>query len=129
MVIYSTTTNMQTSVDICNAVLDAAPEVFTSVVKFGYCEPVDNAYMPKYPVQSNPRSLRNTFVSGFMGVAVAIALILLIYMLDNRIKGTSDIKDNYQVAILGEIPNFSLKSDERYSNYGSSKEKGQRRGY
>lgn len=119
MELYVTTTNPERSAEICNAVLEVVPDALIQIVKVGSAEIIDPATVPKY--SSNPMSLRKSFYGAILGVFGSVALILLIYVLDTRIKNTDDIKQSYDIPILGEIPNFSNKTDERYSKYYDEK--------
>jgi len=47
-----------------------------------------------------------------------MAVILVIaYLLDNRIRSKEEITDQYGIPVLSDIPNFNVKSKERYQTY------------
>ena len=115
MRITCTTGDPQMSADICNAILSIVPDVLTERIKVGTAEPLDTAVVPMG--STNHPSFRTPALYGFMGAAVVAVIIVLAYLLDTRIKSKEEITNQYGIPILSEIPNFNIKSKERYNMY------------
>ena len=56
--------------------------------------------------RSGPNSLRNTLLGGVMGLAAAIAIALLVEMLNTTIRTAEDVEKLLQLPVLAKIPRF-----------------------
>lgn len=65
---------------------------------------VDMGSLPTSP--SSPATLRNTVIAAFLGIIVSSAVIIVIGILDDRIKTQEDVEKYLGVSVLGAIPNF-----------------------
>ena len=55
---------------------------------------------------------------GGLALALVVAVVIVLsYYLDTRIKSKEEITERYGIPILSEIPNFNMKSKERYRTY------------
>ena len=100
------TNEAKKSADICNAVLDVAPAEIIRVVSAGNIEIIDYATPPLMPDSKSP--MRNGLIGAVLGVAFACFVILLLFMLIQRIDTTKDLEDNYTPPVLA-----SIKRDKR----------------
>jgi len=55
---------------------------------------------------SSPNIRRNTMVGFLAGVVVMVVTVLLVELLDTRVKRPEDIEDVMQIALLGVVPNL-----------------------
>ncbi len=104
--IKAETKNAMFSARICNLIAEAAPEVLQRVIKAGSVEVIGEA-KPVFE-KSSPGVKKYTMVGALIGLVLAVAVILIRYLLDNTIKGEDDIKAHLNVPVLGEIPDFEL---------------------
>jgi len=104
MSIKVTTNDPLLSKRICQAILDNANDEVERVIKAGSVSIIDNASTPVSP--SYPDVPSSTLIGGLIGFALSIALILLLDMLDNRVKSEQDLTERYNIPVLGLIPNI-----------------------
>ena len=114
MQISVTTNDKDSSVKICNAILDVVPDMLKDRIKVGAAEVLDRA--GTYIIGNRP-NMRQTILFGAIGAAGMAVLIVVAYLLDNRIKSKEELTDQYGIPVLSEIPNFNTKSKERYTTY------------
>ena len=55
---------------------------------------------------SSPNIRRNTMVGFLAGAVVMVVTVLLVEILDTRVKRPEDIEDVLQIALLGVVPNL-----------------------
>jgi chain length regulator len=55
---------------------------------------------------SSPNIRRNTMVGFLAGAVVMVVAVLLVELLDTRVKRPEDIEDVMQIALLGVVPNL-----------------------
>ena len=95
---------------ICNAYAAEAPEILTDVVQGGFAKPIgDDASEAKMVAPRVKRMMAYGFVIGF---AVVLAAAVLQFMFDNTIKDGVDMKQRFEIPLLGEIPAFTAKPNK-----------------
>jgi len=114
------TENPELSAEICNAVAKVAPTVLRKVVQAGTVEIISVAKPAGAP--STPNIPRNSMLGALLGFAFALAVLFLIFILDNTIKGEEDLQRRTDIPILGEIPSLGDHS-ERKNNPGKRQQK------
>ncbi len=95
------TLDPQMSADICNAVLDAAPQEIIRVVNAGNIEIIDYAVAPLYP--DNRAPLRKGIIGGLAGIVLAGGILMLVCLMNHKITGTKDLTDNFKPPVLASI--------------------------
>lgn len=76
---------------------------------------------PTFP--SSPRTRNNAIYAFIIGFAISLAYFYLREIFDNRIKNVRDISDEYDLPILGVIPDYSelkKKSKSKSQSYVNS---------
>lgn len=63
---------------------------------------VEEANLPTE--QSSPKVLLNTAIGGAAGIFLAMAVIVLIYIMDDTIKNPEDVEHYLNISVLGSIP-------------------------
>jgi len=114
MSISVTTGDRQRSVDVCNAILKVVPKVLKEKIMVGAANPLDTA---EDAYRGNMPSLKSAILFGFIGAAAMAVILVIAYLLDNRIRSKEEITDQYGIPVLSDIPNFNVKSKERYQTY------------
>ncbi|HPE94627.1 MAG TPA: hypothetical protein PLT66_00980 [Bacillota bacterium] len=117
LTLYVTAYDPKLAVEMCNKIASSAPAAVKSVVKAGYAESVSEA---TYAYRSNPTSYNKSMLAALAGVVIVIGIMMLVFALDTRIKSIEDIKSNYNVPILGEIPSFDILRDDKSSRYATT---------
>lgn len=103
------------SARMANTMADLAPSEIIRVVKAGSVEVISQAEPPAKP--SGPNAVRNSVIGGLLGLIVASGCVLLVEMLDITVKGEEDLTSRYNIAVLGEIPDFFSVSRGGYKSY------------
>ena len=112
--VRSTTGNGEMSKDIVNAVLEVAPEEIIRVVGAGNIEIVDYAKEPVFPdVKGETR--RGT-LGAMAGVLIAGCILLVLFLLNQKIVDTKDLSDSYTPPILASIQRIK-KTDDNCGNF------------
>ena len=69
---------------------------------------VQKLWIPVLPDQpSSPNILLNTLIGALLGFIISCIIILLLDMLDIKIKSKEEIANKYSLPILGSIPLYS----------------------
>jgi len=91
-----------------------APQLIKSIKPSAMISVVDPVVFPNRP--SGPNTIKNTIIGGMLGLAAMVVVIFLVEILDVRINNKEDLIENYQLPVLGEIPNFYLTRERAVSN-------------
>ena len=89
---------------IANAVRDVAAEKIISVTRVSDVTTLEDARPAVNP--SSPNIRRNTLLAFLVGAGVMIVAVLLIELLDDRVKRPEDVEEVMQVSLLGIIPDL-----------------------
>ena len=103
---------------IANALADYGPVHMTEIVNGGYISIIDRAQVP---TAANSRGkTRNAVIVGLFLAILAAGVVVVVTMLDTRIKDEDDILAlDKSIPILGTIPSFEGKSrGGYYDGYG-----------
>lgn len=88
--------------EIANAVRDAAAEHIQNVMMTEAVNVVDEANIPKEP--SSPSTMRDALIGGLLGMIIAMAVIVIGYLMNDTIKTSEDIEKYLGLGALGTIP-------------------------
>lgn len=91
---------------ILQLILDNAQREINRIISGCQVNVVDNASLPT--TTSSPNVKQNTFIGIFVGVVLGIAVIFIRELLDTRIKDEDDLKNRYNIPVLGVIPNLDV---------------------
>lgn len=105
--------------EISNAMSDATAERVAEVMITDKPSTVDDAVVPKYP--STPNTLKNTAVAGIFGMVLVMAILLLSYVLDDRLKTEEDIRKYLDLNTLASIPTTKLERVSKAKKKGDGK--------
>ena len=89
---------------IANALREVAAEKIIKVTRVSDVTTLEEARPALTP--SSPNIRRNTLLAFLAGGAVMVILILLLELLDDRVKRPEDVEEVMQVALLGIIPDL-----------------------
>lgn len=89
---------------IADALGEIAPDEILRFYKTGTVEVLDQSSLPEEP--SSPNIQQNTIIGALIGVALAMMLIFIIEMFSTSIKTEQDLIDNFNLPVLGSIPEF-----------------------
>ena len=89
---------------IANSLREVAAQKIISVTRVSDVTTLEEARPATSP--SSPNIRRNTMVGFLAGAVVMVVAVLLVELLDTRVKRPEDIEDVMQIARLGVVPNF-----------------------
>jgi len=87
--------------EIAIAIREAASAHITSVMATTSLNVADEASLSESP--SSPNVKRNALMGGVLGAAIAMIIILIIFILDDTIKTPDDVVRYLEVSVLGSI--------------------------
>lgn len=106
--VSSCTNNARMSADIVNAVMDYAPDEIIRVVGAGSIEIIDYA---KVPVLPDDRGITRRALAGIIiGAVAGVCILILLYLLNQRVIDVEDLTDNYKPPVLASIKRISSDS-------------------
>lgn len=102
--ITATTTDPYLSKAICDAMqICAPPKVQDVMLGIGTITTVDVA---KVGTRTPSNTVRNAVLGGIVGFVLSYGIFLINLLMDNTIKDEKDLKDRFNVNVLGVVPNF-----------------------
>lgn len=72
-------------------------------------------------VKTYPQTSKTVFLAAMAGAVLSYAIIVIISFFNTTIKGEDDIKNNYDLTVLGNIPDFSSAVANKNKYYGYSR--------
>lgn len=91
---------------LAEAVADAAPKTMIEIINSNTLKVIDYPVKkPESPINNN--TIRNTLAGAFAGVALASCIAVLANIFDTRVKNEDDLKNHYNIPVLGEIADFN----------------------
>ena len=89
---------------IANSLREVAAQKIISVTRVSDVTTLEEARPATSP--SSPNIRRNTMIGFLAGAVVMIVAVILIELLDTRVKRPEDVEDVMQIALLGVVPNL-----------------------
>lgn len=96
--------NAQEATTIANTVREVAAEKIKAVTKVDDVTTLEAAEVPKEP--SSPNIKRNTFIGVIAGGVLAVISIIILEVLDDRVRRPEDIEDVLGLPLLGIVPDI-----------------------
>lgn len=104
-------TNAKLASDIANEV----PEVFGNelkrIAKVDGIEIIDTATIPTNPI--SPNKIKNIVMAAIIAIVISIFIMLLLEVLDNKIKTEEDIERYLEMTVLGSVSEFEVNNKSR----------------
>ncbi len=97
---------------IANTIADILPNRITEIVENSSVRIVDYAIIDEEPV--SPSYPKNVAIGALAGIVVAVALIFLQFVLDNKIHSEEYLIEHYKYPILAVIPDLNTNSKQKY---------------
>ncbi len=98
-----TSPNPVHSVQIANTFLELGDDYVVDCLPNAYMKAVQYS---KGAVQNYPNTFLTILLAVFLGVVAVYGIAILITAMDKTIKGENDFMSNYDIPLLGNIPNF-----------------------
>lgn len=97
-----TDTEPKKATKLANSIRKVAAEKIKEVTKVQDVTTLEKAEVPESP--SSPNIKRNTLIGFVLGGFVAVISILLVELLDDRVKSSDDVEDVLGMTLLGVVP-------------------------
>lgn len=97
-----TSTDPQQATDIANMVREIASMQITELMDVDAVNLVYEADVPQEPV--SPNLVWNTAIAAFVGLICTIAVLVIVYLLDDTIRTEDDVERYLGLSIMGVIP-------------------------
>ena len=111
--VTATNEDAQLAKDIANTMADVVAKQVAKVMDTDQPNLMESAVKPVAPV--SPNLSKNIMMGGLIGVALAIAAIVLLYMLDDTVKDEDDVRKYLGVNTLAAFPERRKKRRKRVS--------------
>lgn len=108
-----TNSNPELARDISNAMAESTANTIAEVMVTDKPSIAEKAITPKAP--SSPNLFKNIAKGALVGAVLAIAIIILFYLMDDTIKTEDDVKKYLQINTLASIPLEKTKKNQRKS--------------
>ena len=102
-----------TASEIANAVRDMAAEHIQSVMDIEAVNVVDTANIPNE--KASPSLAKNGVIGGLLGVIIAMAAVIIIYLTNDTIKVEEDVERYLGLSVLGSISEKESRSKKKKS--------------
>lgn len=96
---------------IADAMRDVAAKHIKNVMNINAVNVVEPANVPEQ--KSSPSISKNAVIGGFLGVLLAIAIILISHLSNDTIKTQEDVEKYLELSILGTIPLTDTKHKQK----------------
>ena len=90
---------------IANSLRQIAAEKIIAVTKVSDVTTLEEAEVPNSP--SSPNIRRNTFIGFLAGGVLISVVILVVEVLDDRVKKPEDVEESLGITLLGVVPNMN----------------------
>lgn len=97
--------------ELADMIREASSAQIMSVMNSEAVNVVDVANIPDGP--SSPSIKKNTLIGGFLGVFLAVAIILVQYLVNDTIKSAEDVERYLQLSTLGTIPMSKAEANKK----------------
>lgn len=104
-------TNPKLAADIANEVPEVFGKELKRIAKVDGIEVIDTAKIPKSPV--SPNKIKNMIKAAIIGIVIAVFIIILLEVLDNKVKTVEDIEKYIELPVLGSISEFDNKKFDK----------------
>ena len=98
--------------EIANTIAEVLPERISEIVENSSVKILDYAIINETPV--SPSYVKNVIIGALAGAVVAVALIFLQFVLDNKIHSEEYLIEHYKYPILAVIPDLTASSKNKY---------------
>ena len=104
------TNDPKLSADIANKIVSVFEEKIFDIMQIENVTTLTDAKVPEK--KSGPSTIKNTVIGGLLGMMICAAITVLQLFTDTKIKTEDEVKKIFEYPIIGNIPNFEIKSGE-----------------
>ncbi|MBQ9518695.1 MAG: hypothetical protein IJR59_02235 [Firmicutes bacterium] len=101
--------NPKEAVLISNVLLEVAPDKMTGIVDGGSVKIIDRPIEPTSP--ASPNVLKNTLLGLILGFILSSGIVILMELLDNRIRDEEQLRSLLDLPVLAVIPEIDVPQE------------------
>ena len=105
-----TADNPESAYYLAKTISEIAPDYLSRIVEGTSMKIVSKPVLNTAKV--GPSVMKNSAIGGMLGLLLAIAVILIIEFMDNRIKDPQELENSFGYSVIGEIPFFEAFGQE-----------------
>ena len=105
-----TCANPEHAIKIAETIFEVGDDYLVSMFPNAYVKAIENT--DSRAVQNYPNTPMTTVSVAFIGGILVFIAAIVITLMDKTIKGEKDFSENYDIPILGNIPNFKAAARE-----------------
>ena len=98
--------------EIANTIAEVLPSRISEIIENSSVKILDYAIINNEPV--SPSYVKNVAIGALAGAVVAVALIFLQFVLDNKIHSEEYLIEHYKYPILAVIPDLNANTKQKY---------------
>jgi len=98
--------------EIANTIAEVLPSRISEIIENSSVKILDYAIINNEPI--SPSYVKNVAIGALAGAVVAVALIFLQFVLDNKIHSEEYLIEHYKYPILAVIPDLTATSKNKY---------------
>lgn len=99
-------TDPKMALDVCEEITQISPDVIIEAVSAGSVKLIQQPTTTNKKI--SPNTIKNTILAGGLGFFISAAVVLILALLDNKVKTENDIK-MVDLPVLGIIPTYELE--------------------
>ncbi len=112
---------------LANTIVEVLPDHISEIVDGSSPRIVQYAVVPGGPY--SPNIAKYAMMGVMAGLVVSCGVIILLMLLDKRVKSPEDITNRYDIPILASVPDLNQKGSGKYGRYGTyGKKAGEKNG-
>ena len=102
---------------VCNTMVEVSSELISEIFESGRSNSLGDATVIYTPAAPNVRL--NMVIGAIIGIAISASLVVISFLMDNRVKDESDFVRKVGIPVLGEVPSMHAEENgkEDYSYY------------
>ena len=104
MKITVSSTSPEWAQTVCDEILNVSPDIIKEAVEAGSVKVISKASLNPNPVSPNVK--KNTTLGAMVGLVLALGIIVLQVLLDNKINTEEDVTKYLDMTVLGVIPQY-----------------------
>ena len=89
---------------VCDEILAVSPDIIKEAVEAGSVKVISKAFLNLNPISPNIK--KNTALGAMVGLVLALGIIVLQVLLDNKINTEEDVTKYLDMTVLGVIPQY-----------------------
>ena len=90
---------------VCDEILAVSPDIIKEAVEAGSVKVISKAFLNLNPISPNIK--KNTALGAMVGLVLALGIIVLQVLLDNKINTEEDVTKYLDMTVLGVIPQYN----------------------